>query len=293
MDLTETLTNEEMIAELLGLLKQNAMYKQSNDVFEMCCYVDSLEKKIDAMTEEITNMQKQIKEMQEDTLVNNAKKALYETQEKFKVKCDELKTKVFEIKQQVTFTAKSIVEEAKVKGREALNRVAEFTGIKKKLLNIRKSVRNGIDTVDKDIAKISLLTKGLREASQSAANSFREFADKPEKDYRQKEQKHLVTKMLIAPLKSVRKIYVSIEMHLDASIDKLDDLSMNVQLDKEKNAKYANDDIQEKEKSYELKIAEPQKYQYNAEAFEAKCREDIGKEIAIAEVPVVREEKAR
>ena len=52
------------------------MKEQANDVFEICSYVDGLEKKIDSMTEELTNMQNQIKEMQEDTLVNNAKKGL-------------------------------------------------------------------------------------------------------------------------------------------------------------------------------------------------------------------------
>ena len=68
--------NEEVIRELLDLLKKNAMKEQANDVFEICSYVDGLEKKIDSMTEELTNMQNQIKEMQEDTLVNNAKKGL-------------------------------------------------------------------------------------------------------------------------------------------------------------------------------------------------------------------------
>ena len=67
---------EEVIRELLELLKKNAMKEQANDVFEICSYVDGLEKKIDSMTEELTNMQNQIKEMQEDTLVNNAKKGL-------------------------------------------------------------------------------------------------------------------------------------------------------------------------------------------------------------------------
>ena len=60
--------NEEVIRELLELLKKNAMKEQANDVFEICSYVDGLEKKIDSMTEELTNMQNQIKEMQEDTL---------------------------------------------------------------------------------------------------------------------------------------------------------------------------------------------------------------------------------
>lgn len=39
-----------------------AMTEQANDVFEICSYVDGLEKKIDSMTEELTNMQNQIKE---------------------------------------------------------------------------------------------------------------------------------------------------------------------------------------------------------------------------------------
>ena len=66
MEAGKTLTNEEVIRELLDLLKKNAMKEQANDVFEICSYVDGLEKKIDSMTEELTNMQKQIKEMQEE-----------------------------------------------------------------------------------------------------------------------------------------------------------------------------------------------------------------------------------
>ena len=58
----KTLTNEEVIREFLELLKKNAMKEQANDVFEICSYVDGLEKKIDSMTEELTNMQNQIKE---------------------------------------------------------------------------------------------------------------------------------------------------------------------------------------------------------------------------------------
>lgn len=92
MEAGKTLTNEEVIRELLDLLKKNAMKEQANDVFEICSYVDGLEKKIDSMTEELTNMQNQIKEMQEDTLVNNAKKALSEAQEQLNARCEQIKS---------------------------------------------------------------------------------------------------------------------------------------------------------------------------------------------------------
>ena len=302
MEAGKTLTNEEVIRELLELLKKNAMKEQANDVFEICSYVDVLEKKIDSMTEELTNMQNQIKEMQEDTLVNNAKKALSEAQERLNARCEQIKSQVLEVKAQVKSTAKSIVDEAKEKGRAALYRVSEFLGIKKRLLDIRENVRGAIKTTDKDIAKTALLAKGFREAGQTAANAFRTFADKPEVDYSQKEQKHPITKAVLAPMKAVKKMLVSMELHLDASIDKLDNLAMNVQLDKEKHMENAKTkeqtepervEAEREEAVYSPMVAEPQEYQYNADAFEARGVDEVKQEAAHKEAPKVREDKAR
>ena len=304
MEAGKTLTNEEVIRELLELLKKNSMKEQANDVFEICSYVDGLEKKIDSMTEELTNMQNQIKEMQEDTLVNNAKKALSEAQERLNARCQQIKSQVFQVKVHVKSTAKSIVDETKVKGRAALYRVSEFLGIKKRLLDIRENVRGAIRTTDKDIAKTALLAKGFREAGQTVANAFRTFADKPEVDYPQKEQKHPITKAVLAPMKAVKKMLVSMELHLDASIDKLDNLAMNVQLDKEKHMENAKAQEQteperaetervEAEIVYAPMVAEPQEYQYNADVFEARGVDEVKLEAAHKEVSKVREDKAR
>ena len=304
MEAGKTLTNEEVIRELLELLKKNAMKEQANDVFEICSYVDGLEKKIDSMTEELTNMQNQIKEMQEDTLVNNAKKALSEAQERLNTRCEQIKSQVLEVKEHVRSTAKGIVEEAKEKGRAALYRVSEFLGIKKRLLDIRENVRDAIKTTDKDIAKTALLAKGLREAGQTAANAFRTFADKPEVDYSQKEQKHFITKTVLAPMKAVKKMLVSMELHLDASIDKLDNLAMNVQLDKEKymeNAKNlkqteperAEAERVEAEVVYSPMVAEPQEYQYNADAFENYLRDNAANDNKNKEIIMQKDKNVR
>ena len=304
MEAGKTLTNEEVIRELLELLKKNAMKEQANDVFEICSYVDGLEKKIDSMTEELTNMQNQIKEMQEDTLVNNAKKALSEAQERLNARCEQIKSQVLEVKAQVKSTAKSIVDEAKVKGRNALYRVSEFLGIKKRLLDIRENVRGAIKTTDKDIAKTALLAKGFREAGQTVANAFRTFADKPEVDYSQKEQKHPITKAVLAPMKAVRKLFVLMELHLDASIDKLDNLAMNVQIDKEKHKgnvksveqtepERAEAERVEAEVVYSPMVAEPQEYQYNADAFENYLRDNAANDNKNKEIIMQKDKNVR
>ena len=229
-----------------------------------------------------------------------------EAQERLNVRCEQIKSQVPEVKAQVKSTAKSIIEEAKEKGRAALYRVSEFLGIKKRLLDIRENVRGAIKTTDKDIAKTALLAKGFREAGQTAANAFRTFADKPEVDYSQKEQKHPITKAVLAPMKAVKKMLVSMELRLDAYIDKLDNLAMNVQLDKEKymeNVKTKEQEQTEPERVeaerveaeivYSPMVAEPQEYQYNADAFEARGADEVKQEAAHKEVSKVREDKAR
>ena len=90
-------------------------------------------------------------------------------------------------------------------------------------------------------------------------------------DYFQKEQKHPITKAVLAPMKAVKKMLVSMELHLDASIDKLDNLAMNVKLDKEKHMENMKKQEQteperaeaervEAEIVYSPMVAEPQEY---------------------------------
>ena len=105
-------------------------------------------------------------------------------------------------------------------------------------------------------------------------------------------------------MKAVKKMLSSMELHLDASIDKLDNLAMNLQLDKEKHMESENAQAQteseraeaeqvEAEIVYAPMVAEPQVYQYNADAFDARGVDEIKPEAAHKETPKVREDKAR
>ena len=105
-------------------------------------------------------------------------------------------------------------------------------------------------------------------------------------------------------MKAVKKMLVSMELHLDASIDKLDNLAMNVQLDKEKHMENKKKQEQteperveaervEAEIVYAPMVAELQEYQYNADAFEARGVDEVKLETAHKEAPKVREDKAR
>lgn len=60
----------------------------------------------------------------------------------------------------------------------------------------------------------------MREAGQWVANTFRIFVDKEEVDYSQKEQKYSKTGLAKKPWQWQKKVYESMVLHLEASIDK-------------------------------------------------------------------------
>ncbi|MCQ4754678.1 MAG: hypothetical protein PHD56_06490 [Anaerostipes sp.] len=275
MDIAENtkkkpLTKDEIIQELMDLLKQNNMQSQSNEVFEICSYVDGLEKKLDSVTEELTKVREQIKEMQEDTLMNNLKKAVSEAADRLENRCNIIKDQIFEVKTNITTKATQIVNEAKRKRKEALNKVSEFFEIKEKLVTIRTNVKEAQKEADMTIIKIDAFGKGMREAKQQIANTFRTFADKDTVDYSTKEKKFLKTEMFKKPWQVKKKLFANMELRLDAAIDKVDNLSKDVEIGKMmKQYDEAMNRPHENLSIVPALVAEPEQ-KYGADVFEKK-----------------------
>ena len=106
-------------------------------------------------------------------------------------------------------------------------------------------------------------------------------------------------------MNAVRKLFVSMELHLDASINKLDNLAKNVQLDKVKrmedikSGEQKVSDIVEAEWDrvyaeviHASMLVEGHEYQYNADAFKARDSTDVKVE-TVEKVSKAREDKAR
>ncbi len=98
-----------MIKELLELLKQNSMLKEANHTFELCAYIDSLERKLDSMTEELTYVKQQLKDMQEDTVLNNLKAQVQAVTERLQERCNTMKEQLFVVKDNIKSKGMDIV----------------------------------------------------------------------------------------------------------------------------------------------------------------------------------------
>ena len=224
------LSKDQAILELIALLKQNQRKDAANDVFEMAAYIDGMDKKLDAVMAELVTLKKQLNEMQEKEEKKSLKAALSKAAEKLEQQCHNMKQRLFKIKTEVKTKATEIVMEVKQEGKRALKKISEFLGVKDKLELLRFNVQEAICGVDKTITKINAFGVGLREASQMAANTFRTFADKEDVDYSQKKKKFSKTEVIKKPWLSKQKLLNSLELHLDAAIDKLDNLSKDVEI---------------------------------------------------------------
>ena len=279
MEMTETmqLTKEQSVMELLELLRKNNMKEAANSIFEMASYVDVMEKKMDSVLQELVTVKDQLHKMEEREAEKGLKQSLKRAVNKLEEDCKAMKEKLSEVKAGIRAKAGEIVTAAKQKGKAALNKVAEFLGIKKKLEGIRQNVQASIEDVDKSIGKIDAFGTGMREAGQKIANTFRTFADKPEKEYGEK--KFSKTELIKKPFQAKRKLLSGILNCADAAIAKTEQLAADVK-------KYQTDKAErETERAANMKAVSPielarvaeAEFQYGAEAFEAYERGNTGK----------------
>ena len=283
----KSMTGEEVMKQLLSALNGNGMQQTANGVYELCAYVDSMTHKVEDMTEEIAKLRDDIQRMQDDTVTNKLKKSLNEAADRLENRCNQIKDQLFEVKEDIKHKTGGVVADFKMRGKEALNRVCEFTGLKEKLMGIRNKVKEGITDTEHTISKIDEFGKGMREAGQKVVNTFRTFADKEEVYYSEKEKRFSKTEVMKKPWKWQKKVYESMVIRLDASIDKVENLARDVeinrmkdkQVDKEKQTEEVMEDV-----SLVSAVAEPSEYQYGAEAFEAACAK--GEQAKVSEVKV-------
>jgi len=263
------LTKEKNLMELLDLLRKNNMKEAANSIFEMAAYVDVMEKKMDSVLEELVTVKDQLHKMEEREAEKGLKQTLKRAVNKLEQDCNAMKEKLFEVKAEIKAKAGGIVTAAKQKGKAALNKVAEFLVIKKKLEGIRQNVQESIADVDKSIGKIDAFGKGMREAGQKIANTFRTFADKPEKEYGEK--KFSKTELIKKPFQAKRKLLSGILNCADAAIEKTERLATEVKQYHTDKAERETAGVVSMETVSPMELAKvaEHEFQYGAEAFEA------------------------
>ena len=180
---TEAMTKDERIIELLETFTRNQMNHEANDVFELCTYVDGLEKKLDAMSVELSGIRQELKAVRENTIPNHIREQMHVVSSHLKEQCQIMKNEIRDIKEHITSKAAEINMAFRKKGRDALFKIAEVTHLKPKLISLRNRVNGATEDVKDTIDRIYELGSQVRMANQNKANAFRTFMGKDQVDY--------------------------------------------------------------------------------------------------------------
>ncbi|HBA69967.1 MAG TPA: hypothetical protein DCZ40_11515 [Lachnospiraceae bacterium] len=144
----QSISNDSRIVELLELLAKNQMNAQAEQVKQMCDYVGTLEQQIVSMTEEIKSVRQELVSMKEDTISKHVKDSLQKTADILQKQCNSLKQQVKEVREKICERAGKIADAAKRKGKRALYKITQVTGVRKKLDAIKNKVDRAIDRMD-------------------------------------------------------------------------------------------------------------------------------------------------
>ena len=271
-----TLTQDQMIQDLLMILKKNQMTEKANDVFELVTYVDSLEQKLDQVIGELMEVKNQLTKMKEETFSKAIRDKISNIADKLEDRCAEMKVQLTEVKVFMTTKAKEIVDTVKRNGKSALNMVSEFVGLKGKLASIREHVEKTMVETSRGIAKIDEFGKGMREAGELVVNSFRTVRNKDVADASTKEKTFSKTEMFKKPFQLKLSLLESMKLRLDAAIDKVENLSRDVELSNVGLDQIDNESQQTLKELRTESVAEDGKYAYGCDAFDAFKKNNIG-----------------
>ena len=231
----DIMLNDETINELVEQLKIYNMHREAKNVSDIYQTLEQLDNTLNDMAEKISETQKQLRELrrtafkEEDyTVYQTANGAvgqarIYNTYQKSVVK-DVLKK--FKEKSAV------ILNETKIKGKEALYKVAEFGKFKNRLEVIQEHNKMSEAAVKETLEKIDNFGTSLRGANQQIANAFRIFAGREAVDYEKVEKKFSKTKMVMKPYELKNSILHKLSVVTQKAITGLDNLEKSVEHDR-------------------------------------------------------------
>ena len=231
----DIMLNDETINELVEQLKIYNMHREAKNVSDIYQTLEQLDNTLNDMAEKISETQKQLRELrrtafkEEDyTVYQTANGAvgqarIYNTYQKSVVK-DVLKK--FKEKSAV------ILNETKIKGKEALYKVAEFGKFKNRLEVIQEHNKMSEAAVKETLEKIDNFGTSLRGANQQIANAFRIFAGREAVDYEKVEKKFSKTKMAMKPYELKNSMLHKLSVVTQKAITGLDNLEKSVEHDR-------------------------------------------------------------
>ena len=227
------------VTQLQELLEAHSKATEERILVEVCSFVDILERQLNEMIE----MQKQMLVNQETIILQLQKNGeSVSTQQQDLVegmhnKTEEMQARHYVLRHELSMAkgvirnkATQIVKDFQYYGKEVLNSVTEFLGIKKSLVKMKVGIHKSMEDAKHMVERIEGFELGMRRAKQQRANAFRVLADKETVDYSKRDQKSFLLEPAVKPWKRLGEFFEGIEKYISQAINSVEKLEKEVSL---------------------------------------------------------------
>ena len=223
-------TQQEALTELLDLLTQNGKKQEAAELSALFAQFSAMETQYDKVLSELAAVREQLATLHDG---GNRAAAMQETKQT-QAHITQAKETLSTLKENMTDKIRKTLAAVKQHGISALNKAADFLGVKKALTEMKGSVQDAIASTQSSIDRINAIGSELHALNEHAKNLGRTLTGKERKELTQRNEDKGVLAAIAKPLKRHKTALEGMEKNIDRAMARVERLEQAATKGKDK-----------------------------------------------------------
>lgn len=211
---------QEHLKEFFKLLSQNGQQQEASELSSLVTQLNQMEKQYTAVLSELKAVREQLESIQDNGIKATVTKSVSSAQQKV----EQAKDQLGHIRTSLSDMVKQTLAAVKQHGISALNKAADFMGIKAALNDMRDNLNASISDTQKSIDRINAVGSELHALNEHGKNLGRALIGKEAAELTQRNEDKGVLAAIAKPLKKSKAMLEGMEKGVTRALQSIDRL---------------------------------------------------------------------
>lgn len=211
---------QEHLKEFFKLLSQNGQQQEASEFSSLVTQLNQMEKQYTAVLSELKAVREQLESIQDNGIKATVTKSVSSAQQKV----EQAKDQLGHIRTSLSDMVKQTLAAVKQHGISALNKTADFMGIKAALNDMRDNLNASISDTQKSIDRINAVGSELHALNEHGKNLGRALIGKEAAELTQRNEDKGVLAAIAKPLKKSKAMLEGMEKGVTRALQSIDRL---------------------------------------------------------------------
>ena len=211
---------QEHLKEFFKLLSQNGQQQEDSEFSSLVTQLNQMEKQYTAVLSELKAVREQLESIQDNGIKATVTKSVSSAQQKV----EQAKDQLGHIRTSLSDMVKQTLAAVKQHGISALNKAADFMGIKAALNDMRDNLNASISDTQKSIDRINAVGSELHALNEHGKNLGRALIGKEAAELTQRNEDKGVLAAIAKPLKKSKAMLEGMEKGVTRALQSIDRL---------------------------------------------------------------------